>query len=103
MKSAVVVLVCLWAAAAAAQSYGSVLNSDPVIFEIPSHAGHASFQPLASPQNILAGSEPSYARGVRPLWEFPASAPVPLGDVARLLRKQHELARKADKVFSDQR
>jgi hypothetical protein len=106
MKGAVIVLFVSCAISGVAQSYGpssTVLNNQPVIFEIPSHAEHASLRPLASPQNILESSQATSAQGVRPLWELPTIAPTPLGDVARRLRREHELKRKAVKIYSDQR
>ena len=42
------------------------------------------------------------AHGVRPLWEVAKpSEPVPLGDAARLLRKEHAAAKKADIVWNN--
>jgi hypothetical protein len=103
MKTMVFVLFLLGANVALAQSYGNVLNNQPQFVQFYTHAEHASTQPLATPQYILGNSSATSAHGVRPLWEFPVAEAVPLGDVARLLRKQHELAKKAEKVFSDQR
>ncbi len=102
MKLTLAVLFLFCATAASAQ-YASVLNSQPVVIELPSHVEHASSQPLATPQNLLQRSMPTYAQGVQPLWEFPLmSDAIPLGDVAREFRKQHLLAQKAERVFSDQ-
>jgi hypothetical protein len=51
-------------------------------------------------QNLLITSAYTYARGVRPLWEFaPASMEVPLGDMARLLKKEHASAKKSETVW----
>ncbi len=104
MKLIISVLFLFCATAAFAQAYGTVLSNQPIIMEIPSHTEHASMHPLAAPQYILETSVPSYAQGIQPLWEFPLmSDAMPLGDVARELRRQHAFAKKAEKVLSDQR
>jgi hypothetical protein len=57
-------------------------------------------------EHALVGGGPgtySYAQGERPLWEFgPVSVPVPLGDVARAVRKEKLTAKKAEIVFEKQ-
>lgn len=104
MKLASLAVVLLCTTAAFGQYSGSVLNNQPVITEFASHVEHASVQSLATPQYILGNSASISARGVTPLWEFPVtSEEVSLGEVARQLRKQHELAKKAQKVMSDQK
>jgi hypothetical protein len=53
-------------------------------------------------QSLLEASGSSYAHGERPLWEFaPQTAPTPLGDTARTLRKQHAEAKKAAIVWNN--
>ena len=104
MKPVSLVLLVLCATAAFGQYGGSVLNNQPVITEFASHVEHASVQSLATPQYILGSSASISARGVTPLWEFPVtSEEVSLGEVARQLRKQHELAKKAQRVMTDQK
>ncbi len=97
---------CLLGASAAFGQYGSgvaVLNSQPAIFEAPSHPEHASIQPMARPQSLLEQSGYSYAQGDRPLWEVaPAEHVTPLGDIARELRKEHAAAKKATICWANQ-
>ncbi len=106
MKTTISILFLFCATAAFCQSYagmGAVLESQPMIFEIPSHPLHASVQPLAAPQYLNESTGSTYAEGVQPLWEFPVhEQTVSLGQVARELRQQHSLARRAQKIFSDQ-
>jgi hypothetical protein len=103
MRLTVLVLFVGCATATFAQSYGSVLSNEPVIFQMAGHAEHAAMRDLATPRYSLQGSSNMSARGVQPLWEFPVvSEAVSLGDAARALRKQHALGRKAQKVMSDQ-
>ena len=106
MKTTMLVVLVFCASAALCQSYGTagvVLQNQPLIFEMPSHAEHASAVPLAAPQYLNGPSGSTYAQGVKPLWEFPVSGEnVSLGEVARQFRQQHLLAKKAEKVFSDQ-
>jgi hypothetical protein len=103
MKTALFVLCVLCATAALGQSVGgSALSSQVQVFEFASHPEHASQQPMAQEQSLLDHSGYFYAQGERPLWEFaPVSQTVPLGDVARALRKEHAMAKKADMVRND--
>ena len=99
-------LLCLLGATAAFGQYGSgvaVLNSQPVIYETPSHPEHASIRPMAQPQSLLEQSGYSYAQGDRPLWEVaPPEHVTPLGDIARELRKEHAEAKKATICWANQ-
>jgi hypothetical protein len=100
MKTALFVLCCLCATAALGQSVGSV-SAAPVSssIQMASHAEHATQQPLAEQQSLLERSNYYYAQGEMPLWEVQGlskSHAVPLGDIARAFRKDHELVKKAD-------
>ena len=69
------------------------------------HEQHASFRPMAQEQNLNGGGNGVYvADGEIPLAEVPLPnrPEIPLGDVARALRKQHETAKKAAFVFEQQ-
>lgn len=58
---------------------------------------------LATEHSLVGGGTYAYAQGERPLWEFgPFSQPVPLGDVAREVRKQKLTAKKAELVLEKQ-
>jgi len=101
MKTALFVLCFLGATLALGQSVGSSAGSAPVAnsVQMPSHAERASQQSLAQEQNLLEHSNYFFAQGERPLWEVQQeskSHAVPLGDIARMLRKDHELVKKAD-------
>ena len=103
MKQVIIAMLCMLGTAAFGQTFATVANNQPQIFEIPSHVEHASVQPLATPQYILEGSTTTSAKGVQPLWEFPSeNSTVPLGDRARAFRKERLTAKKAQKVLSDQ-
>jgi len=72
------------------------------MLQVPDNPAHASQHEMAQEQNILEHSGYTYAQGERPLWEFgPVSQPVPLGDSARALRKQHEAAKKSEIVWQN--
>ncbi|HEV3207190.1 MAG TPA: hypothetical protein VGZ28_09560 [Terriglobales bacterium] len=105
MKMTFVVL-CLFCLAGAAFGQAAVtgtgLSSEPVVYEFQSHAAHAAPQTMGNEQNLLIGSGNAQAHGVRPLWEVHTLAPVvPLGDTARLLRKEHADAKKAEIVWNN--
>jgi hypothetical protein len=104
MKTALLA-VCLFCATAAVgqTAYGgTVLSSEPQVFRVFSHPEHASQQIMAQEQDLLGRSGYVYARGERPLWEVaPEPNVIPLGDVARLLRKEHAAAKKAEIVWEN--
>jgi hypothetical protein len=98
MKATLLFLLCLLCTTAAfgqAAAASSGLSAQPVIYEFYSHPEHAAQTPMGREQNLLESSCYVSAKGERPLWEFAAAQETPLGDVARVLRKEHEMARKA--------
>jgi hypothetical protein len=103
MKTTLLLVCLLCAPAAWGQSaVGATLNSQPQVFQVPSHPAQASPQPMAREQNLLGHSGFNYAQGERPLWEVaPKSYVMPLGDAARVLRKAHATAKKADIVWEN--
>ena len=102
MKTGLLVLCLLCASAAAlaqASTGGAQLSSD---VQFATHAERAVATPMALEQNLLASSSYFFVQGERPLWEVqPLSRPVPLGDVARMLKKEHETAKKAEIVWNN--
>ena len=105
MKTAIFVL-CFFCATAGALGQSTagtaVLNNQPVVYSFPEHAQHASQQPMAQAQNLLGSSTYGYERGERPLWEVAAlPQPTPLGDVARMVRKEHAAVKKASVVWNN--
>ena len=102
MKNTVLVFCLFLCATAAFGQSAPVLSNRPQMFEIPDNPAHAAQHEMAEPQNILEHSGYTYAQGEKPLWEFGSvSQPVPLGDSARALRKQHEAAKKSDIVWQN--
>jgi hypothetical protein len=105
MKTLLFTLCLLLTTVAFGQSAGSISNQ-PQVREVPSHTLHAAPQPMAREASLLVASRNVSAQGEKPLWEAvgstePARVPdaMPLGDVARLLRRQHATAQKATVVF----
>ena len=93
---------CATAAFGQTTGAGALLNSEPMVVEFTSHAARASRMPMGVQQNLLEGSNVTSAHGERPLWEFATPAKVtPLGDSARMLKKAHEAAKKADIVWNN--
>jgi hypothetical protein len=102
MKIALSVLFILVAAAAFGQVSGAI-SAQTQMLQLPDHPQHADQHALATEQSLLGSGSVTTAHGERPLWEFgSASAPQPLGDVARALRKEKLTVRKADRVFEKQ-
>ena len=102
MKLTLFALLILCATAAFGQAGASVISSESQPFQIPSHQQHASPSFMKSEQTLLIASGSVYEHGERPLWEAAGKAPaeVPLGDIARLFRNEHALAKKAVKVLN---
>lgn len=101
-KATLFVLCLLCATVTMGQSVGGILSAEPQVFRVPDHSLHASQQAMATEQSLLECSSFTYVQGERPLWEFaPASHAVPLGDIARMLKKEHEAAKKAFFVRND--
>ena len=94
-------LLCVLATTAAFGQATGALSSQPVILQLPDHPEHASQHEMAQEQSLLAGSSYTYAKGERPLSDFGGTpAPtVPLGDIARALRKEHIGAKRAQFVL----
>ena len=104
MKTALLVLCFFGATVAFGQSAGGAgaLSAEPVVIEFNSHAQHASYQGMGQEQTLFAQSSNAQAHGVRPLWEVAVPSQVtPLGDSARLLKKEHATAKKAEVVWNN--
>jgi len=105
MKTAFFAFCLLCATAAVAQSVGGAALSAATLsntVQMTSHDQHASQHPLAEEKNLLEHFAYVYAQGERPLWELgtvPQTAP--LGDVARMVRKEHKTAKKAATVWNN--
>jgi hypothetical protein len=104
MKIAICVacLFCATAAFAQASLGMSVLNSEPVVLKSPDHPQRALQMPMGNEQTVMTTFYPTHATGQRPLWEVaPKKVEVPLGDVARELRKEHAAASKAQIIWEN--
>ena len=105
MKTLVVAFCFVVTSAALAQSGGSagVLANEPVVLQFNSHSAHASQQGMSDPQTIMEASNPMIATGERPAWEVaPAKATqTPLGDVARMVKKEKLEAKKSNTVWEN--
>jgi hypothetical protein len=103
-RTIILVFLILCTAASLGQTAG-VLSNQPQVFRIPDHPQQAEPHSLATEHSLVGGSADTYtyARGERPLWEFGSvSDPVPLGDIARELRKEKLTTKRAQKVFEKQ-
>jgi len=102
MRKILLVLgVLLSTAALAFGQYGSSRSSEPQIYQSPEHDAHASYAPLAQGVSLYPNTGYLSAQGERPASDFPQMATPSLGDIARELKKQHELAKKARVVWEN--
>jgi len=97
-----VFVVCLLGCVGAmGQVAMSAMNGQPQMLVLPDYAQHASQTGMAQAQDLMEQSGSSSAHGERPLWEFmPEPHITPLGDSARVVRKEHAKAKKAVVVWS---
>jgi hypothetical protein len=80
----------------------SSIDSEPQVYEFRTHQGFATVQTMAEQRNILGASGYTQAHGVIPLREVATPSRVmPLGDAARLLKKEHTTAKKAEIVWNN--
>ena len=102
-KATLIALCLLFATAAFGQSAaGSVLTAEPQVFRPPDHSQRAAQMPMGQPQTLLESNNVFFVEGERPLWEVqPVKREVPLGDVARMYRRDHELVKKAQFAIND--
>jgi hypothetical protein len=100
MKTSIFALCFLCASAALGQT--SYLNSDAHPTQFSSHTEHAAQQGMAQSQNVMEQSSWFHGQGQRPLWEVqPAARTIPLGDIARAVRKEHAAAKKSTVVWEN--
>ncbi len=103
MKTTLFLLCLLFAPAALAQYYSAGhIDSQPVIYEGPSHPEHAAYAPMRSEQSVIASTSYSSAQGERPASDFPQAEGVPLGTYAREWKKQHAHLKRSSVVWVNQ-
>ena len=100
MKTAFLVLCLLLTTAAYGQYYGAI-SSEPQPYRAPTHPQHATVHALAAEQYVLGGTAYISAQGEKPTWELPQAPVQSLGEIARILRKEHAKVKKARFVFED--
>ncbi|MBZ5665200.1 MAG: hypothetical protein LAO30_11405 [Acidobacteriia bacterium] len=104
MKKTLFVLCLLSTTAAFGQYYSGAghLDSQPVIYEPPSHPAHATYAPMSQERSVLTSTSYSSAQGERRASDFPQVDGISLGMYAREMRKQHSQAKKARVVWVNQ-
>ena len=104
MKTTLLIITILCSVAAFGQNASSISNN-PQPLQLTGHPEHASQGAMATEHSLVGGGDStySYAQGERPLWEFGEIKPqIPLGDVARSVRKEKLTAKKAEIIFEKQ-
>jgi hypothetical protein len=103
MKTTIVALcfLCFLCATSAFGQSAAVLTNAPQPIQMQDHPQHASEHALAQESTLFGASSYTYAQGEVPLAELGSIAyQTPLGDVARVYRKEHSTAAKAVKVLA---
>lgn len=105
MKTVFFLFCVLFASAAFAQNVGAAgnaLSNQPIRIAVPDHPEHAGQTPMLMEQSLLHNSTFTSAHGERPLWEVaPVKQEVPLGDVARACKKEHNIVKKSATVVEN--
>jgi len=105
MKTVFCLFCVSFASAAFAQNVGaaaSALSNEPIHIMVPEHPEHASQKPMLAEQSLLQTSTFTAAHGERPLWEVaPVKEEVPLGDVARAYRREHNIEKRSATVVEN--
>ncbi|HXZ31467.1 MAG TPA: hypothetical protein VEH30_04250 [Terriglobales bacterium] len=106
MKTALLVASLLCTTAALGQAINGAVATPTMAneYQMITHEQHATAQHVAQEHSLLDGlNSVSVAEGELPLWEVAPKDPpyVPLGDTARMLRKEHESVKKAQFVFEN--
>jgi hypothetical protein len=101
MKTTLFAMLIICATGAMGQSFGAAVISEP--YQFSEHPAFAERQPMAREQNLRGAESPyTYGKGEIPLRDVVIpSAQIPLGDVARRLKSEHEAAKKADIIWVD--
>ena len=93
MKKTLLVLCLFFTTAAFAQFYGiSTVNSQPQIYQPPSHPAHAGYMPMSQEQSVIPSTSYTSAQGDRPASDFPQAEGTSLGAYAREIKKQRAAA-----------
>ena len=101
MKTTLFAMLVICATGAMAQGYGAAVMSTP--YQFPEHPEYAERHLMATEQNLRGKESPyTFEKGEIPLKDVVIpSTHIPLGDVARRVRLEHETAKKADIVWVD--
>lgn len=95
------VVLLLSTSAAFGQYVANHIDSQVQVYNIPDHPAHASYAHISDGSSIVGGGAVSFGQGERPFSDFPQAAPVPLGDSARELKKQHARLKKARVIWEN--
>jgi hypothetical protein len=92
--------VCIFCAVTALGQSSVGGSSMASSFQVADHPAHASQQPAATEQSLLGNNSVTSAHGEMPLWEaVPERHSAPLGDQARVLKKEHATVKQSRFVW----
>lgn len=102
MKTTVFAAFLLLGAASAWGQTAPVTSNQVAPLVMMEHPQRATQHELAAEQSLLGSTPYTYAQGEQPLWQFASEKRVtPLGDIARSIRKDHEMAKKAEVIWEN--
>jgi hypothetical protein len=102
MKKILFVLCLLSTAAAFGQLGVNSVNNQPQSYQFQSHPSHADYAPMSAERSVLPSTTFLSAQGERRPSDFPQAEAMPLGTIARELRKQHDELKKSRVVWINQ-
>jgi hypothetical protein len=101
MKTAFLVLCLLLTTAAFGQYSAGSISSEPQPYRPLSHPQKAKVHALAVEEYVLASTSYASAQGEKPTWELPQATVQSLGEIARILRREHARLKKARFVYEN--
>jgi hypothetical protein len=96
---------CLLSTAAAFGQYGVSLgsqNNQAQSYQFQTHPSHADYAPMSAERSVLPSTTFLTAQGERRPSDFAQPESLPLGTIARELKKQHDELKKSRVVWINQ-
>lgn len=102
MKKILFVFCLLSTAAAFGQLGTGSVNNQAQAYQFQSHTSHADYASMSAERSVLPSTTFWSAQGERRASDFPQPEAMPLGTIARQLRKQHDELKKSRVVWINQ-
>jgi hypothetical protein len=102
MKKVLFVFCLLSTAAVFGQYVSSSQNNQAQSYQFQTHPSHADYAPMSAERSVLPSTTFLTAQGERRPSDFAQPESLPLGTIARELKKQHDELKKSRVVWINQ-